>query len=456
MSRRNPKSKVGDHDREVCAAVWTSPHGQKLMEALAYDIGPRPCGSKAMRRASNLLMKAFRGLGARHVHTEPVPVLAWHEGPSSLELVAPHRRKYESLQHVHTTAGTVTARLVDAGSGSDQELDLLGKRIDGAVVLLRGPAIAGSIFTPLETRIQRVCDRGAAGVILPRTGPGRYPAIELAGILRDIPIPVLGVSAEDGQELGTYAKTGRARVRLEATGRSYRATCVNTVAELGSTRLSADIIVLGAHVDSFHVGPGAFDNLTGVVTLVEIARALAPLQSSFKRCLRLVVYTGEEYGFLGSRSYVERHKQELDRTRFVFNLDSLGSATAEGVAVMWSPAMRDYIGRCFEQTSRRVDVRNLFCMSSDYLPFMLAGIAAARPAGFESPYLPWYHTREDTPDKVHPDWIRLNGMTYAQLLLRMLMDPQPLPSRRRSAEETKALIAKEDAALVLRPYGFDV
>ncbi len=423
MSRSNLKSKVGDHDREVCAAVWTSPHGQKLMEALAYDIGPRPCGSKAMRRASSLLVKALRDLGARQVHTEPVPALAWREGPSSLELVAPQRRKYASLQHVHTAAGTVTGPLVDAGSGSEQELDQLGKRVEGAVVLMRGPVVAGSKFTPLETRIQRVSNRGAVGAILPRTGLGGYPAIELAGILQDTPIPVLGISAEDGRELGTYAVTGRAQVRLEATGKSYRATCVNTVAELGPARRTADIIVLGAHVDSFYVGPGAFDNLTGVVTLVEIARALAPLQSSFQRCLRLVVYTGEEYGYLGSKSYVERHQQELDRTRFVLNLDSLWPSTAEGVAVMWSPAMRDYIGQCFEQTTRRVEVRNSFCMSSDYLPFMLAGIAAARPAGFESHYLPWYHTRADTPDKVHPDWVRLNGMTYAQLLLRILMDP---------------------------------
>jgi len=276
-----------------------------------------------MRQAASLLMEVFRRLGACHVHTEPVPLLAWHDGPSSVELVAPRRRKYESLQHVHTTAGTVTASLVEAGSGSEEELDQLGKRVKGAVVLVRGRVISGTKFTPLETRIQRVCNRGGAGVILPRMGPGGYPAVELAGILQDIPAPVLGVSAEDGHELGIYAIMGHARVRLEATGKSYHTTCVNKVAELGPGRGTTDIIVLGAHADSFYVGPGAFDNLTGVVTVVDIARALAPFQCRFKRCLRLIVYTGEEFGFLGSRSYVERHKKELDRIRFVFNLDSL-------------------------------------------------------------------------------------------------------------------------------------
>ena len=101
---------------------------------------------------------------------------------------------------------------------------------------------------------------------------------------------------------------------------------------------------------------------------------------------------------------------------------------------MWSPTMRDYIDRALRQTQCCVDVRNFFCMSSDYLPFMLEGIAAARPADWKGLFPPISHTRLATPDKVPTEWIRLNAMTYAQMLVRILTDPKPLPASRTSAK----------------------
>jgi len=68
-------------------------------------------------------------------------------------------------------------------------------------------------------------------------------------------------------------------------------------------------------------------------------------------------------------------------------------------------SLRNCIALELRQAQRRVDVRNLFCMSSDYLPFILEGIAAARPAGFDASFPPWSHTRMDTSDKIPPDWI---------------------------------------------------
>jgi Zn-dependent M28 family amino/carboxypeptidase len=218
----------------------------------------------------------------------------------------------------------------------------------------------------------------------------------------------------------------------------------------------AEVIILSAHLDTFHVNPGSFDNLTGVVTLLEIARALVPFQARFVRRLRLVIYTGEEYGFLGSRAYIAQHSQELDRIPLVFNMDSLWPATADGIAVMWSPEMRDYIANALAPIRRSVEVRNLFCMSSDYLPFLLEGIACARPAGFEAAFPPYSHTRMDTPDKIPADWVRLNAMSHAQLLARILTDPESLPTRRKTAAEVQALLDKEAARELIRVYGFSV
>ena len=443
-------------DREICASVWTSPRVQRLMETLAYDIGPRPAGSTAMKRAAEFLGEELRKIGARNVHTEPVGVLAWRAGESRLELTSPWRRACDSIHHVHSAAGEVRGPLVDVGAGTREELDRLRKRVGGAVLLVRGHTITGGKVEPALSRLKEMCARGAAAILMRRMYPGYGAGIELASVSGDLPVPVLGVSHEEGNELASAAGRGKARVKLQASGRSYRTRCVNLVAEMGNARGSREVVILGAHLDHFHITPGALDDLTGVVTLAEIARALSPFQSKFRRTLRLIVYTGEEYGFIGSKAYVRQHADELDYVRFVFNMDGLFPGTARGVAVMWAPAMRDYVARRFQETQCEVDVRSMFCMSSDYLPFMLQGIAAARPADFHDEFPDWSHTRHDTPDKVPPEWIRLNAMTYAQLLIRVLTDPKKIPTSRKSPEEVHALVEKEDAREAIECWDMEV
>ena len=84
-------------------------------------------------------------------------------------------------------------------------------------------------------------------------------------------------------------------------------------------------------------------------------------------------------------------------------------------------------------------------MSSDYLPFMLEGIPAARPASYVGPYPTYIHTVEDTEDKVPTEWLQANAIVCARALLSMLTDPQPLPSKRKTPLEVRKLIEQEDA-----------
>ena len=445
-------------DRKICGTVWTSAHPQALMNTLCYDIGPRPTATKAMRQGQEFLAGVLRKIGADNIHTQTVPAFAWTEGPSSVQLLAPRRQTVESVHHVHSKAGQVTGSLVYAGTGAEEQLDRLGRKLDGSVVLIGGHEIAGTKFVPLPDTFAKIVDRGAAAIITITTEPPGCPAIDVAACKADLPVPALGVSQEEGRSLIEAAQDGKARIRVEAAGKSRRSKCLNLVADLGPARKTDEHVVLSAHLDTFYLNPGAFDNLTGVVPLIEIARALAPMRSRFRRTLRLIVFTGEEYMFQGSRAYVQQSAGTLDDLSFVLNLDSLFPATARGVAVMWSPAMRDYIDKAFGQTQCEVRARDLFCMSSDYLPFMLEGIAAARPAHFgqTEKFPPWSHTRLDTADKIPTDWLRRNAMTYALLLLRVLTDPKPLPTKRRSRRETADLIAREEAAENLRALGCDV
>ena len=99
-------------DRQICQTIRKSSQATELMELLSYEIGPRPPGSKAMSQAQELLSKRLSELGCDNVHTECVPVIAWRNGASKLELVQPRRQSIQSVQHVHSASGEVAAELL--------------------------------------------------------------------------------------------------------------------------------------------------------------------------------------------------------------------------------------------------------------------------------------------------------------------------------------------------------
>lgn len=446
-------SQLATIDRRICGDVWTSSHAARLRDGLCHDIGPRPTGSKAFRAAQAVVAAALRKAGATKVRTEPVPVLAWTERGATLALRKPHRKEYDACQHVHTKPGNITGPLVRVPGTDDATLDRLGRRLEGAVVLVSGPGITIGNYRPLTLGARELVARGAAGLIMSNAFVGMGPAQRHLGVTDALAIPAVGVSHDAGRELESLADTGRSEVRLTAAGRSRRATCSNLVAELAPPRSNTEAIILNAHLDSLPITPGALDNLSGVLTLIEIVRALAPHQARFRRSLRLLIPTGEEYGLVGSAQYVRDHQDTLDEIRFDFSLDTLTPETARGVAVMWAPAMRNLIDRSLRAAGRGGDVRDHYCQGSDYLPFMLQGIPAARAADWEGRLPPWCHTPMDDAHNLPAHWIQLNAMTYAQLLLRLLAQDRPLPAARHSEEDIAALVAHEGMGDYMRFLG---
>jgi carboxypeptidase Q len=81
----------------------------------------------------------------------------------------------------------------------------------------------------------------------------------------------------------------------------------NTIAEIPGTDLKHEIVMLGAHLDSWHGGARANDNAAGSVVMMEAVRLLKALDIRPRRTIRIALWTGEEQGLLGSRGYVKEH-----------------------------------------------------------------------------------------------------------------------------------------------------
>jgi Zn-dependent M28 family amino/carboxypeptidase len=81
----------------------------------------------------------------------------------------------------------------------------------------------------------------------------------------------------------------------------------NTIAEIPGTDKKDEIVMVGAHLDSWHTGTGATDNGAGTVVMMEAMRILKAVDAKPRRTVRIGLWTGEEQGLLGSQFYVQQH-----------------------------------------------------------------------------------------------------------------------------------------------------
>src|SRR6476660_10341730 len=127
-------------------------------------------------------------------------------------------------------------------------------------------------------------------------------------------LPMALIAREDGLRLARLLEKGREmRVSLEIRNRvggPWRPQ--NVVAEIRGSRKPEEIVLLGAHLDSWELGTGALDNGVNCALVVEVARAIAAGPRP-RRTIRFALFTGEEQGLLGSRGYVASHRDEIER-----------------------------------------------------------------------------------------------------------------------------------------------
>ena len=122
----------------------------------------------------------------------------------------------------------------------------------------------------------------------------------------------------------------------------------NIVAEIPGTDRADEVVMLGAHFDSWHAGTGATDNAAGSAAMMEAMRILKATGLRMRRTVRLALWTGEEQGLLGSRAYVKQHfadrdtmalKPEHAKLSAYFNMDN-GTGAIRGVYLQGNEAVR--------------------------------------------------------------------------------------------------------------------
>ena len=429
-------------------------------------IGPRLTGSAGMRRANEWTAARFREYGADSVTLEAWPFgIGWQRGPLTMRLLAPHERWINAVSWAWAPgtngprAGDVV--YVDATTRLEFDRRFAGK-LRGAWVLLSQPYPRYHLFAPnradsarvdslrrvmrrdrtaderafLSDRDALLVAQGIAGEIV--DGGKDYGLYTMSGGPEDMsPFPRVVVGNQIFAELHrAVALRETVRVEVNASNTFGRDTLMqwNTVAEIRGSELPSEVVLLGAHLDSWDVGTGAADNATGSIAVLEAARLLGALKASGvrpRRTIRFALFSGEEQGLYGSQFYVIKHASEMSRFQSVLVLDN-GSGRITGVALQGWNELHDLWKAMLQPLAPLGPfvVRSGNKGGTDHLPFVQAGVPSFNYDQLSRGYDFMHHSQVDIFDYTTPDDIKQAATVMAVNALQLANLDRLLPRRR--------------------------
>ena len=431
------------------------------------------------------------------------------------------------------TNGLVTAEVVHVEANTEEALEKYKGRLKGAIVLVGQERALGARFEPTATRLsekellelanapdpatvprrpsspptpeqlaaarfndrrtQFYYDEGVSLIVTPSGGSdgGMLQFVQSASVPQpfDTPsdkairpwhanapriIPQMGISYDHYNRLVRVLKAGervKMAVNIEADFNDDDPMGYNTIAEIPGTDLREEVVMLGAHLDSWHTATGATDNAAGVGIMMEAVRIIRALKLQPRRTIRIALWSGEEQGLLGSRAYVREHfgpvagssvgasvrtgvgasavpsgaglqtlafKPEYEKFNVYFNADS-GTGAVRGIYLQGNEALRPVFRQWLQpfrefkigdkdMSARTITVSN--AGGSDFLSFDAIGLVGLDFLQDDIEYgRRTWHSSQDTYDRILADDVKQAATVVAAFIYNAAMTDQKLPRK---------------------------
>jgi len=399
----------------------------ELVRSLTTEVGPRFAGTPGDRAAVEWAVRKMQELGLQNVRSEPVEVPRWIRGAETGEILAPYPQPMILTAlggSVGTEEGGLEAEVVMVDSLED-----LAERADaevaGKIVFINQRMVRhqdGSSYAQTGSirgrGPARAAEKGAAGVVIRSLGTGthRFPHTGATRYEEDVPqIPAAALAVPDADILEMQVASGKpVRFRLALdTQRLDDVMSATVIGEIPGREKPEEIVLLGAHLDSWDKGTGAIDDGTGVATMLEVARLILALPEPPRRTVRVALFANEEFGLSGARAYPKGREAEIDQHVLAMEADM-------GPGRVWR-----YRVRTDEESVEEAKqlIRFLAPMGvtwsdntagggADLIPLRRMGVPMIDLRADATYYFDYHHTDDDTLDKVEPGDLAQNVAAY--------------------------------------------
>lgn len=394
-------------------------HAFAYLTELSDDVGGRVTGSPQAQRAIDWGVAKMKSIGLANVHDEKWSMWkGWTRGSAAAELLEPLRRTLtvDSMGWTGSTpqggveAEVVTANLFDL----DGEMANIS-RFRGKIVMMKPEGAPKQsfwlIFAQYGDFLKKLRDAGAVGVI---GGQGGFKAegmhlthTGILGFAEDFAIPVVDMTMEDEGQLERFfdaGKTVKVRLNVQNTFTGGPVPSANVVGDIVGREHPEQIVVVGAHLDSWDLSEGATDNGTGATSVLGAAEAIIRSGQRPRRTIRFVLFTGEEQGLLGSLAYVKQHAAEMKDHVACVVLDN-GQGPIKEFQLGGRTDLIDSM-KAFAQSLeniRDISVNDKREFGTDTGPFILAGLPGINLDQDSPDYKYTHHSAADALEEVKPD-----------------------------------------------------
>jgi carboxypeptidase Q len=407
-----------DEVRELQRSILDSHGAVDVVQSLTTEVGARLAGSPGDKLAVAWALEAMRGRGLTHVHTEAVRVPVWQRGVETASIVrpVPHKLAVTALGWSGATpaagieADVVRFDSVDALKAAD------AKAVTGKIVFLDvhmkekngdpgyGAAVVARGIGPGEA-----AKKGALAIVVRSIGSddSRFPHTGAMHKEKDMKsaLPAGAVSNADADLLErVLAAHGSARIALNLGPRWLPdADSANVVGEIVGRERPSEVVLMGAHLDSWDLGEGAIDDGAGCGIVLEAGRALAALPTKPRRTIRVVLFAAEENSLAGGKEYGKAHAAEA--MTFIAAMEAdLGTGKAQKLRMLGGPDLADplrAVGALLEPlgVSRSEEKAH---GGSDISPLRSLGVPIVDLAQDPTRYFDTHHTANDTLARIDP------------------------------------------------------
>jgi len=444
------------------------------LEYLSDMIGPRLTGSARLRKANDWTAAKMKEYGLENVHLEKWTIpLGWERGTCEARIIEPNGIPVmaASWAWCPSTKGKVTGPVVLFNPTTDDDYKKFEGKLKNAIVLFSVPskpnehpsratpgqrrgmfgtdevqdADSGQQRRMIDKRVAFLKKEGAAVTLLDAGKPQML--LNMSGAWGADPeqtqrgLPRMVIANEHYAMLYRLLQHNvPVTMQVEIKNRFIKGPIdvYNTVGEIRGSEKPDEVVLCGAHLDSWDLGTGSTDNGTGSMVVLETARLIKAAGLKPKRTMRFVLFSGEEEGLFGSKAYVDAHKDEMDKISAVFVHDT-GTGKTTGIGLHGNPqAQPVFESEIPVLKELGVTGYGAFLMNgTDHASFYPKGVPAFWFMQDSADYGLMHHSQSDTFDKALPDDLIQGATVMAICAYDVAQRDQMFPRREMKADAAK-------------------
>jgi carboxypeptidase Q len=396
--------------------------------SLTSEVGPRFAGSAGDAAAVRWALNKLSSLGFSKVRSQDVLAPRWVRGSAEVTLLGPGGQPLIAAAlggSIGTSEDGVEAQVIEAAS-LDALRALPATAVNGKIVFINqrmerardGAGYAATVRNRTEGP-SAAAHLGAAALVIRSVGTSEERFAHTGTLVYrvDAPrIPAFALSNPDSDLLAGRLKGGKpVRLRVMSTARELApAWSANVIGEIPGRSRASEIVVLGAHLDSWDTGPGAQDDAAGVAIVMEAARLIGKVDRPPARTVRVVLFANEEFGLSGAREYARQIGDEAARHVAAMEAD-FGAGPVWRLKSQVAPDSVAAIGALHEAL-KPLEIElggNDARGGSDLGPLRALGVPVLELTHDGSKYFDVHHTPNDTLAKIDPKALDQSVAAYA-------------------------------------------